>query len=179
MARVTVEDCIKNVEDRFELLMLAAHRARVLMSGADALVEKGKDKNDVVALREIAGGVVDVEALREEVVQSYRHETRDDSRDYRNERGDRRAENDLAEATGESVSADILAMVSPEGKGATGEEAEALEAFVTGGATGGESASEEQKADKKTPMTEATGATKKASTAKSTTSGTKTSKTKA
>ena len=54
MARVTVEDCVEKVSNRFDLVLLAAHRARVLSSGAPLLVERDNDKNPVVALREIA-----------------------------------------------------------------------------------------------------------------------------
>lgn len=58
MARVTVEDCLDNVENRFELVLLASQRARQLEKGADEFVTRGKDKNTVVALREIAEGHV-------------------------------------------------------------------------------------------------------------------------
>lgn len=56
MARVTVEDCLKNVKNRFELVILAAKRARQLMHGKEARVEWDNDKPTVVALREIAAG---------------------------------------------------------------------------------------------------------------------------
>jgi len=58
MARVTVEDCLENVENRFKLVLLASKRARQLDKGADAFVAIEKDKNTVVALREIATGDV-------------------------------------------------------------------------------------------------------------------------
>ena len=54
MARVTVEDCIDKVENRFDLVLLASHRARMISSGAQIAVDRDKDKNPVVALREIA-----------------------------------------------------------------------------------------------------------------------------
>ena len=54
MARVTVEDCVDKVSNRFELVLLAAHRARVVAAGAPIAVERDNDKNPVVALREIA-----------------------------------------------------------------------------------------------------------------------------
>lgn len=60
MARVTVEDCLKNVKNRFELVLLAAKRARQLMRGKEAKVEWDNDKSTVVALREIAAGYTDV-----------------------------------------------------------------------------------------------------------------------
>ena len=58
MARVTIEDCLDNVENRFELVLLASQRARQLEKGADEFVTRGKDKDTVVALREIAEGHV-------------------------------------------------------------------------------------------------------------------------
>lgn len=59
MARVTVEDCLRNVKNRFELVMIAAKRARQLMRGKEAHVEWDNDKPTVVALREIAAGYTD------------------------------------------------------------------------------------------------------------------------
>lgn len=68
MARVTVEDCIEKLENRFELVMVAAQRARKIGSGALLTVERDNDKNPVIALREIAEGTVDVKALKEDIV---------------------------------------------------------------------------------------------------------------
>lgn len=68
MARVTVEDCILQVPNRFELVMLAAQRARAISSGAPLAVDRDNDKNPVVALREIADDVVDQESLRDSLV---------------------------------------------------------------------------------------------------------------
>ncbi|HEX9237520.1 MAG TPA: DNA-directed RNA polymerase subunit omega [Xanthobacteraceae bacterium] len=70
MARVTVEDCIDKVENRFDLVLLAGHRARLIASGAQIAVERDNDKNPVVALREIAETAVSPEDLREELVHS-------------------------------------------------------------------------------------------------------------
>jgi len=61
MARVTVEDCLENVQNRFKLVLLAAKRARQLEKGADEFVPRGKDKDTVLALREIAAGFVNEE----------------------------------------------------------------------------------------------------------------------
>ena len=58
MARVTVEDCLENIENRFKLVLLAAKRARQLEKGADEFIPRGKDKDTVQALREIAAGYV-------------------------------------------------------------------------------------------------------------------------
>lgn len=65
MARITVEDCLKHVDNRFELVLLAAKRARQLLAGAEPLVDWGNDKTTVVALREIASGKLDLDKLRE------------------------------------------------------------------------------------------------------------------
>lgn len=70
MARVTVEDCVDKVPNRFDLVLLAAHRARVLSSGAELMVDRDNDKNPVVALREIADAELAPEALDEDLVQS-------------------------------------------------------------------------------------------------------------
>ena len=70
MARVTVEDCIEKVPNRFSLVLLAAHRARAVSAGAPLMVDRDNDKNPVVALREIADDVVDGDELREGVISS-------------------------------------------------------------------------------------------------------------
>lgn len=71
MARVTVEDCVEKVPNRFELVMLAAQRARKIGSGAALTVERDNDKNPVVALREIAENTVQVDDLKEELVRNH------------------------------------------------------------------------------------------------------------
>ncbi|HUS55668.1 MAG TPA: DNA-directed RNA polymerase subunit omega [Thermohalobaculum sp.] len=71
MARVTVEDCVDKVPNRFDLVMLASHRARSIADGAPITVERDNDKNPVVALREIADETISVEALREQSIESY------------------------------------------------------------------------------------------------------------
>jgi DNA-directed RNA polymerase subunit omega len=68
MARVTVEDCILQVPNRFELVMLAAQRARAVSAGAALTVDRDNDKNPVVALREIADKTVELDQLRQSVV---------------------------------------------------------------------------------------------------------------
>ncbi|MEO1015072.1 MAG: DNA-directed RNA polymerase subunit omega [Pseudomonadota bacterium] len=70
MARVTVEDCVEKVPNRFNLVLLAAHRARVLSSGAPLLVDRDNDKNPVVALREIADDELQPEQVEEDLVVS-------------------------------------------------------------------------------------------------------------
>ena len=70
MARVTVEDCIDKVDNRFELVLLAAHRARLISSGAPLTIDRDRDKNPVVALREIAEEAIQPDDLREQLIHS-------------------------------------------------------------------------------------------------------------
>ena len=70
MARVTVEDCIDKVENRFELVLVASHRARLIASGSKISVERDNDKNPVVALREIAETTVSPGDLKEDLIHS-------------------------------------------------------------------------------------------------------------
>ena len=70
MARVTVEDCVEKVPNRFELVMLAAQRSRDISAGAEITLERDNDKNPVVALREIADETVDREKLTDSLVRS-------------------------------------------------------------------------------------------------------------
>ena len=71
MARVTVEDCIEKVPNRFELVMLASQRARKIGSGAAPTVERDNDKKTVISLREIAGETIAVDDLKEEIILSH------------------------------------------------------------------------------------------------------------
>jgi DNA-directed RNA polymerase subunit omega len=70
MARVTVEDCVTKIPNRFELVMLAAQRARSIAAGAELTLDRDKDKNPVVALREIADETIDLDDLREGLIKS-------------------------------------------------------------------------------------------------------------
>lgn len=70
MARVTVEDCIDKVENRFELVLLAGHRARLISSGSPLTVNRDRDKNPVVALREIAEETIAPDDLKEQLIHS-------------------------------------------------------------------------------------------------------------
>ena len=70
MARVTVEDCVDKVDNRFELVLLASHRARMLSSGSQPLVTRDRDKNPVVALREIADERLSPGDLKEDFIHS-------------------------------------------------------------------------------------------------------------
>jgi len=68
MARVTVEDCIDKVENRFDLVLLASHRARMVSSGAQITIDRDNDKNPVVALREIAEQTISPGDLKEDLI---------------------------------------------------------------------------------------------------------------
>ncbi len=68
MARVTVEDCIEKIPNRFRLVLLAAHRARNISAGSALTIDRDNDKNPVVALREIADETLDMDALKESLV---------------------------------------------------------------------------------------------------------------
>jgi len=70
MARVTVEDCIDKVDNRFELVLLASHRARQISQGAPITVDRDNDKNPVVALREIADETLAPDDLKEDLIHS-------------------------------------------------------------------------------------------------------------
>lgn len=70
MARVTVEDCVEVVSNRFELVMLAARRARELAAGSSMTIERKNDRNPVVALREIAEKTISVDSLKDSIVRS-------------------------------------------------------------------------------------------------------------
>lgn len=74
MARVTVEDCVDKVPNRFELVMLAAHRARSLAAGVPLTVDRDNDKNPVVALREIAEETMTAEQLRDSAIESFQRQ---------------------------------------------------------------------------------------------------------
>ena len=70
MARVTVEDCVDKIPNRFELVMLASHRAREISSGSSITVDRDNDKNPVVSLREIADEMQSADELRERLIES-------------------------------------------------------------------------------------------------------------
>ena len=70
MARVTVEDCIDKVPNRFELILLAGHRSRMISAGSGLTIERDNDKNPVVALREIADETISPEDMKEDLIHS-------------------------------------------------------------------------------------------------------------
>lgn len=113
MARVTVEDCIAVVPNRFELVVLAAERTRQIFAGAPLKVERRNDKNPVVALREIAEGELNVENLEEATIQSYRTHIELDEKEL--EMAEMlSAEQDISEREIEIGSADDEGLVSLE-----------------------------------------------------------------
>ena len=81
MARVTVEDCIDKVSNRFELVLLAAHRARMISGGVEPSIERDKDKNPVLALREIAVETVTFDELMESTIESHQRQIEVDEPD--------------------------------------------------------------------------------------------------
>ena len=72
MARVTVEDCVDKIPNRFDLVLAAAQRARQISGGADLTIDRDRDKNPVVALREIAEDKIDLDHLRYELIHGLR-----------------------------------------------------------------------------------------------------------
>ena len=68
MARVTVEDCIRIIDNRFELILIASERSKTLAKGVEPLLERDRDKNPVVALREIAENCLDLEATKQDLI---------------------------------------------------------------------------------------------------------------
>src|SRR5690606_16279448 len=102
MARVTVEDCIDKVENRFELVLLAGHRARQVSQGAQITVDRDNDKNPVVALREIADETLSPGDLKEDLIHSLqKHVEVDEPEADTPELADASAGVGIAEAEGE------------------------------------------------------------------------------
>ncbi len=108
MARITVEDCVVKIPNRFELVMLAAQRAREILAGAPLSVERDNDKNPVVALREIAEETVEVENLRQSLVRGLQKHVEIDEPE-----GDEldllSAEQELAGVSSETAAAEVEA----------------------------------------------------------------------
>ena len=73
MARITVEDCVGKFPSRFELVLVAAQRARNLYSGEESYIERENDKNTVIALREIAEEAISVEKIKQDLVEEYQN----------------------------------------------------------------------------------------------------------
>lgn len=82
MARVTVEDCILNIPNRFELVVTAAQRAKQIASGMPLTIDRDNDKDAVVSLREIADETIDVRLVQEEIVQNFQKKSGFDHSDH-------------------------------------------------------------------------------------------------
>jgi len=78
MARVTVEDCVDKVSNRFDLVLMAAQRARQISGGADLTIDRDRDKNPVVALREIADTTVNLDSLADSLVKGLQRQVEQD-----------------------------------------------------------------------------------------------------
>ncbi|TRO94476.1 DNA-directed RNA polymerase subunit omega [Glycocaulis profundi] len=92
MARVTVEDCIEKVPNRFKLVLLSAHRARNIAAGAGLQIDRDNDKNPVVALREIADEKLDLDSLGESLVSGLQRVIPSDDDEESEGRAEKRAE---------------------------------------------------------------------------------------
>lgn len=127
MARVTVEDCIDKVENRFELVLLASHRARQISQGSSITINRDNDKNPVVALREIADETLSPGDLKEDLIHSLQKHVEVDEPEpdpsrflQTNEAEDAVVEDDIAEAVAfasmseEELLAGIEGLVPPE-----------------------------------------------------------------
>ena len=112
MARVTVEDCVEKIPNRFELVAIAAQRARHISAGAALTIERDNDKNPVISLREIADETVDTKELKEDLIKSLqRHVDQDEPEDdlvddlaIRQEMGAGSASDNKIEALAKTVS---------------------------------------------------------------------------
>ncbi|MEO1473152.1 MAG: DNA-directed RNA polymerase subunit omega [Pseudomonadota bacterium] len=101
MARVTVEDCIEQIPNRFELVLMAAHRARMIREGSPMTVDRDNDKDPVVALREVADSSVDLAVVKEALVSSLQ-EVRPD------EENEREADRVALEAAPAATEEDVM-----------------------------------------------------------------------
>ena len=96
MARVTVEDCIEKISNRFELVLTAAQRARGISSGDPLTVDRDNDKNPVVALREIANVSISTEDIQEELIKSLQQISRREEEQTSNDEAASIAQDDMA-----------------------------------------------------------------------------------
>ena len=96
MARVTVEDCIEKISNRFELVLTAAQRARGISSGDPLTVDRDNDKNPVVALREIANVSISTEEIQEELIKSLQQISRREEEQSSNDEAASIAQDDMA-----------------------------------------------------------------------------------
>ena len=99
MARVTVEDCILKVDNRFELIVLASHRGREITAGAELTLPRDNDKNPVVSLREIAEETITVEDIKESMITSMQSQIVDDEATVKVENDSEETEDDSNDKT--------------------------------------------------------------------------------
>lgn len=104
MARVTVEDCVDKIPNRFELVLAAGFRARQLSGGAEPLVDRDRDKNPVVALREIAARKLQPDGIKEEHIKSMqKHAEVDEPEEHRPDTDDAREDPQFRQVTEEEL----------------------------------------------------------------------------
>ena len=104
MARVTVEDCVDKIPNRFDLVLAASYRARQLSGGAETLVDRDRDKNPVVALREIAAKLLKPEDLKEDHIKSMqKHAEIDEPEEARADTDDGREDPQFRQVTEEEL----------------------------------------------------------------------------
>lgn len=116
MARVTVEDCVLKIPNRFELVMLASQRAREISSGAQEAVSRDNDKNPVIALREIADEKVEFDVIREALVSGLqKHLPEEDHEADLDENETLAIQSAIAAETGMSIGGDSTVNVRPSG----------------------------------------------------------------
>lgn len=108
MARVTVEDCVDKVENRFELVLLAGHRARQISQGAQITVDRDNDKNPVVALREIADETLSPDDLKEDLIHSLQKHVEVDEPEAAAPAQITNASDDLAEGIADAAEEDVV-----------------------------------------------------------------------
>ena len=121
MARVTVEDCIDKVSNRFELVLIAAHRARMISGGIEPSLERDNDKNPVLALREIAVETVTFDELMESTIESHQRQIEVDEPDDEDlslltGEGQRDKEDKVGEAVNEDLLRALMEAQTPEDK---------------------------------------------------------------
>ncbi|AQX19446.1 MULTISPECIES: DNA-directed RNA polymerase subunit omega [unclassified Bartonella] len=115
MARVTVEDCIDKVDNRFELVLLAGHRARQISQGAQITVDRDNDKNPVVALREIADETLSPADLKEDLIHSLQKHVEVDEPETVNEFISHSSESESAFSTSQEEEKCSFDCISEEG----------------------------------------------------------------
>ena len=108
MARVTVEDCVDKIPNRFDLVLLAAHRSRNIAQGSDLMVDRDNDKTTVVSLRELAAEKLDLDDLRESLVTNLQRVITDDDLPEEEEQAPVLAITDGQAAPEEMDEADLL-----------------------------------------------------------------------